>query len=323
MADKTGIEWTDATWNPVVGCSVISPGCTNCYAMRMAARLEKMGRAIYRGMTTPGKAGPVWSGRVEASNWGQMIKPMTWRRPRRIFVNSMSDLFHENLADDVIDQVFAVMALCPQHTFQVLTKRPARMRAYVTGRWSALTMGDLRNLAERHGLPARTIDQMDGMRHPLPNVWLGISIENQVEADRRTNDLRAIPAAKRFLSMEPLLEQVRPYLQGIDWVIVGGESGPGARPMHPDWARKLRDQCAASGVPFFFKQNGEFYPVDIAYADLMNPTPERNGELIAAPNGILVQHPKAAGTPVTVMRRVGKKRAGNLLDGRQHQEFPA
>ncbi len=130
MARDSKIEWCMDTWNPTVGCSIVSPGCTNCYAMRMAARLEAMGQPIYAGMTQPSKAGPVWTGKVELSNWGQVIRPLSWKRPRRIFVNSMSDLFHESLSDEAIDKVFAVMALCPQHTFQVLTKRAERMRAY-------------------------------------------------------------------------------------------------------------------------------------------------------------------------------------------------
>jgi protein gp37 len=318
MAEKTGIEWTESTWNPVVGCSIISPGCINCYAMKMAHRLELMGSAIYRGHTTMTKAGPVWNGVVDRSNWGKVIEPLTWKRPRRIFVNSMSDLFHEALPDEIIDTVFAVMALCPQHTFQVLTKRADRMRAYMTERWqpakalridcgagdiiaiSAEIVGETRRtqiemacepLMQQFGLADTSRDELwtaDGnckamqWAWPLPNVWLGVSVENQDAANERIPHLLAVPAAVRFLSCEPLLgplslrsidlpggyDEILPLGAAwmgrlepgeteeakIDWVICGVESGPRARPMHPDWARSLRDQCAAAGVAFFVKQ---------------------------------------------------------------------
>lgn len=307
MAENSKIEWTDATWNPTVGCSVLSPGCTNCYAMRLAGRLELMGSAIYRGHTTKTKVGYVWNGKVGASNHGQMIKPFSWKRPRRVFVNSMSDLFHEDMPEDVIDRVFAVMALCPQHTFQVLTKRSARMLQYMTERWQpttaqridfgdgnvldipAGTSGETRHdqviqACEEFVQEFKLADQnnedhwVDGslkatrFAWPLPNVWLGVSVEDQKRADERIPDLMATPAAIRFLSCEPLLGPLsltrewgayqdgndspirKRWLNGIDWIIAGGESGPGHRSMETDWARSLRDQCAEAGVAFFMKQ---------------------------------------------------------------------
>ena len=275
MAD-TKIEWAERVWNPIIGCSVISPGCTNCYAMRMAARLEPMGNARYAGLTRHTKAGAVWTGEVRLFKEALTL-PLRWKRPRRIFVNSMSDLFHEDVPDEWIDRVFAVMALAPQHTFQVLTKRAERMRAYLTkpGRWAHVD-----EAMDHFSLDVwNTLDGPE--RLPLPNVHLGVSVEDQARADERIPHLLATPAAVRWISAEPLLGPVdlrflqpgdppveidalagthgvyRPHggeNASLDWVVVGGESGPGARPMHPDWARSLRDQCAAAGVPFFMKQ---------------------------------------------------------------------
>lgn len=296
MADNTGIEWTDATWNPTVGCSVISPGCTNCYAMKMAGRLEAMGQPIYRGHTIKTKAGFVWNGKVAASNRGQMIKPLTWKKPRRIFVNSMSDLFHEDMPGEVIDEVFAVMALCPQHTFQVLTKRADRMREYftkpLTGPWAgrASRINSRTGIAEPivdaewrvHELMVRMLKDCppEGLNRaiewqeangyggggfmcdwPLPNVWLGVSVEDRARLPR-LDDLRATPAAVRFVSAEPLLEDLGEIdLTGIDQVITGGESGPKRRPIEADWMRSIRDQCAAAGVAFFGKQWDKVRPL--------------------------------------------------------------
>lgn len=294
----------DATWNPTIGCSVVSPGCTNCYAMKMAGRLEAMGQPAYQGHTTLTKAGFVWNGKVAASNRGQMIKPLSWRKPLRIFVNSMSDLFHEDMPEETIDDVAAVAASCRQHAFQILTKRASRMRAYseaVLNESDRETTKRIARALERLGIPAPTA----GFEWPLPNVWFGVSVEDQPRADERIPELLATPAAVRFLSCEPLLGLVDlrsldigngikldaltgyhstsliralqpdedwraglvdlPILPvptgNIDWVIVGGESGPNARPMHPDWARSLRDQCAAAGVPFFMKQMTKRAPI--------------------------------------------------------------
>lgn len=277
MAETTAIAWTDATWNPTVGCSVISPGCTNCYAMRLAGRLEKMGSPIYGGHTMMTRAGAVWNGKVGGSNWGQIIKPLSWRRPRRIFVNSMSDLFHENMPEEIIDTVFAVMALCPQHQFQVLTKRAGRMQDYMASAanriWDRVseTPDDWR-VPRADGdpmLPALAAHgaTWGGERPwPLRNVWLGVSVEDQERADERIPLLLATPAEVHFLSCEPLLgpidfrkvpgfNRVNLSLHGW-WVICGGESGPHHRPLNLDHARALRDQCCGAGVPFFFKQVG-------------------------------------------------------------------
>ena len=328
MADKTAIEWCDATWNPVVGCSIVSKGCTNCYAMKMAARLEAMGQPIYRGMTAPSKTGPVWTGAVRL-NPAVLAKPLSWRRPRRIFVNSMSDLFHESLPDEAIDRVFAVMALCPQHTFQVLTKRPERMRAYMRARDG---MGDAALCRAINAIPAALGNRHGALEMPLPNVWLGVSVEDQAAADARIPILLDTPAARRFISAEPLLGPVdlaatvrRCTLAGtivpdgkthpLGWVIAGGESGPGARPMHPDWARGLRDQCADAGVPFFFKQWGAWRPSCCSLAD-------RRSLAAVHHNGPVVYSPDITTGDEVLMRRIGKAAAGALLDGREHRDFP-
>lgn len=283
MADRTGISWTDATWNPVAGCSVLSPGCKRCYAMREAGgRLRSS--AKFAGLTQPSKAGPVWTGEVRL--WEPALdQPLRWQKPRRIFVNSMSDLFHEAVPDETIDRIFAVMALCPQHTFQVLTKRAERMRDYLSSakrvaairkffdelspailareveRWvrkygEALVTEELELLTRHPRKPG--FDAPSWLRPggwPLPNAWLGVSIEDRARL-HRLEDLRETPAAVRFLSLEPLLEDLGPLdLRGIDWVIVGSESGPGARPCDLDWVRGVRDRCAAAGVAFFWKQH--------------------------------------------------------------------
>lgn len=265
MGNKTGIEWTDATWNPVRGCSRVSPGCKHCYAERVAARFCGPGQPYeglaFRKVTVDGYGEdhmePRWTGEVRLIP-EHLADPLRWKRPRRIFVNSMSDLFHEKLSNEEIAAVFGVMAAAPQHTFQVLTKRPEGMREFF--RWM-----------EGWGYSDYRLDGYlaDGGAWPLPNVWLGVSVENQHYADERIPILLDTPAAIRFVSAEPLLgpvdllysawngaESLR-EMAGIDWVIVGAESGPGARPMQEDWARSIRDQCAAAGVAFFLKQFAE------------------------------------------------------------------
>lgn len=278
MGADSKIEWTDATWNPIVGCSVVSPGCTNCYAMGHAARIVRCAKGApshYDGTTQPSKAGPVWTGKVALAPDHILTAPLRWSRPRRIFVNSMGDLFHESVPDAWIDRVFAVMALAEQHTFQIITKRAKRMREYAS---RAAACGE-HWLAHIPDAPAE--------KWPLPNVWLGVSAEDQTRADERIPELLETPAAVRFVSAEPLLgplDLLGPDMEGpltngeptqaqidadrtgwrvirygvsrLDWIIVGGESGPGARPMHPQWARDIRDQCERAGVPFFMKQMG-------------------------------------------------------------------
>jgi protein gp37 len=214
VSEHTGIEWTDATWNPVTGCTKISPGCKNCYAERLAARLHAMGNPRYR------------NGFTVTLHLDLLTLPLRWRQPRRIFVNSMSDLFHEAVPEDFIRQVFEVMARADWHVFQILTKRSER----------------LASLAPRLTW--------------APNIWQGVSVESARYVSR-IDDLRTVPAAVRFLSIEPLLGPIPSLPLGdIDWVIVGGESGPSRRPATPSWVREIRDQCVRAEVPFFFKQWG-------------------------------------------------------------------
>ena len=214
MAENSHIEWTDATWNPVTGCSKVSPGCKHCYAERLAGRLQAMGQKNYR------------MGFQVTLQPEMLSHPLKWRQPRRIFVNSMSDLFHEEVPDSYIIEVFSVMRHAHWHQFQVLTKRSERLR------------------------------EVDTLLRWEPNIWMGVSVESERYLER-VDDLRRTGAQIKFLSLEPLLGPLRDLdLTGIDWVIVGGESGPGARSLNPAWAQDLRDLCLRSGVPFFFKQWG-------------------------------------------------------------------
>lgn len=283
----TKIEWTNETWNVVTGCSKISPGCAHCYADRMSKRLA--GRCRY----------PAAPHNFDVTlHPDRLEEPLRWKKPRRVFVVSMGDLFHDDVPDEFIDRVFTVMGRkCPNHTFQVLTKRPERMLEWHKRYCDAM---------------------MRGENSPYPNVWLGVTAENQEQADKRIPVLLQTPAAVRFVSVEPMLGPVdlsewlgithdeyygkwtvdeRGCISGKwwpDWVICGGETGPGARPMHPDWARSLRDQCQAAGVAYFFKQWGEYKPGFNSYT---------------TPDGI-------------TMYKVGKKDAGRLLDGREWNEYP-
>lgn len=279
MANMTAIEWTEVTWNPVTGCDRVSAGCDHCYALTLAKRLKAMGNPRYQNDGNPKTSGPGFGVTLHRD---KLDEPHRWRTPRRIFVNSMSDLFHADVPDVFIDDVFQTMALSPQHTFQILTKRPQRMYRYVS----------------------KVVDRLVP-RGPLPNVWLGTSVENQ-EAAYRIDWLVKTPAAVRFLSCEPLLGPLdlrhwlpvpiapnlaawgrlcdetgcpnlarceRPgrefdtpihecplHAERLDWIIAGGESGPRFRPLDLDWARELRDQCVAAGVPYFFKQVGGIRP---------------------------------------------------------------
>lgn len=224
---ETSIEWTDATWNPVAGCAVITAGCTNCYAMRMAARLDAMGVAKYRGLTRKSGNRYIWTGRIRLDSEA-LNAPTKWKRPRKIFVNSMSDLFHEDVPANFVAQVWSVMAQTPKHTYQILTKRPGRMRFVLN----------------QQNLPI------------LPNVWLGTSVEDDRVLDR-LDELRQTPAAVRFVSFEPLLGSVaKANLTDIHWAIVGGESGPGARNMEEGWVEEIQSSCTEFGTAFFFKQWG-------------------------------------------------------------------
>lgn len=344
MAGKTKIEWTDASWNPVVGCSIVSPGCTNCYAMKMAHRLQAMagkprwtknlgGTGHYAGTTKVVNGNAVWTGKLALAPEHVLTAPLRRKKPTTYFVNSMGDLFHEDCPDEWIDKVFAVMALSPQHTFQVLTKRAERMRAYC----DAVTASRLQ--AGCLSVPANLGPHTIPLQWPLPNVWLGVSTEDQKRAEERVPFLLGTPAAIRFVSAEPLLgpinfrkimldehtwvdaitgwhsqqrgpgpiEQVLkeftplpPQTGRLHQIITGGESGPNARPMHPQWAREVRDQCSFL-TAFFHKQNGEFASVSEV---------EGAGAHFTFPDGATV-------------RRVGKKAAGRLLDGKEHNGMPA
>ena len=277
--DGSKIEWTDATWNPIRGCSRVSEGCRHCYAERVAARfnwpvpddgMENLEKGLppskagpYHGLAAMTKDGPRWTGEVRFVE-DKLDAPLRWKKPRRIFVNSMSDLFHEKVPDKWIDLIFAVMALAPKHTFQVLTKRPERMLSYFSvGNCIYGCINDATR-PQKH----RTVSCW----WPLPNVWLGVSVEDQATADKRIPLLLQTPTAVRWVSYEPALgpidlHQVPPggalpigsqgvARDGLDWIVVGGESGPGARPFDLAWARAVVAQGKAAGVPVFVKQLG-------------------------------------------------------------------
>lgn len=222
---ESSIEWTDATWNPVAGCKILSPGCTNCYAMRMAARLEAMGTKKYSGLTRKSGGRFVWKGKINL-DYESLDMPLRWKKPRMIFVNSMSDLFQDGISREFVQRVWDVMALTPHHTYQILTKRPENMAAITSQ------------------LPV------------LKNVWLGTSVESAAYLDR-IDELRRVSAAVRFISFEPLLGSVKGAdLREIQWAIVGGESGPRAREMRSIWVTEIKSRCRVFGTAFFFKQWG-------------------------------------------------------------------
>ena len=261
MSTNSKIQWTEATWNPVRGCSLVSAGCQNCYAMKTAHRFSEPGQP-YEGLTEVGPHGPRWNGKIKLVH-KLLEAPLHWKKPRRIFVNSMTDLFHEDVPDEFIAEVFAIMARCQQHTFQILTKRPSRMLSFCSN--------------ESHWWGNKAdIARTSYYGKPLPNVWLGISCEDQQAADARIPLLLQTPAAVRWISAEPLLgpmdlSQFLPFntessyraarmaakqLPNLDWVVCGGESGPGARPCDIAWIRSLYEQCQAANVPVFIKQGG-------------------------------------------------------------------
>lgn len=296
MGNKTGIEWTDATWNPIRGCSRVSEGCRNCYAERTAGRFSGGGQP-YEGLAQFVGKEARWTGEIKFME-DRLEDPLRWKRPRRIFVNSMSDLFHEKVTVDQLCAICDVMGRAKQHTFQVLTKRPERMFGFLS---DLLAFGP----------------------EPPAHIWWGVSVEDQKTADERIPLLLQTPAAVRWVSYEPALGPVDfgkwiptrccngvdcgcmglpiippPY---IDWLVAGGESGQHARLMHPDWARSARDQCVAAGVPLFFKQWGEHLP------------PMTDGALIDGHQELNASHDFV---------RVGKKAAGRTLDGRTWDEYP-
>ena len=349
MADKSKIEWTEATWNPIrarnretggVGhfCVHASPGCANCYAERLQVRFHN-----------PVRFAAQDAEKVEVFlDEGVLTQPLRWKKPRMIFVCSMTDLFGEFVTDAMLDRVFAVMALCPQHTFQVLTKRSERMREWFGSeqrQWEACESVFYAQAEFAHvNAAAKEIacNETWGSfkkRWPLRNVWLGVSVEDQRRADERIPDLDKTPAAVRWLSCEPLLSALRlggESLATIDWVVVGGESGPKARPMHPDWARSLRDQCAGAGVPFFFKQWGEYGP-DVGPSEERDREGYRKDPVMAGagPCQVLVDgawrtFDDGYAVPIELcsghgefVYRLGKKRNGRLLDGKLHDAMPS
>lgn len=342
----TKIEWAEETWSPITGCTKISEGCKNCYAERMAKRLANIEGSGYD-KDDPFKV---------TYHPERLDQPLKWKKPRRIFVCSMGDLFHEDVPFWKVDEVFAIMQKADHHIYMVLTKRPRRMHKYFT-EWLE---GENRFINLEGAYRDMKIDPPRVTCFPFHNVWLGVTVENQAAADERIPWLLKTPAEVRFVSVEPMLGPVNlePYLQyppmtenykmtfglnefkGLDWVICGGESGPHARPMHPDWARGLRDQCQVAGVPFFFKQWGE-WGIDpqegihwqYSLNNLENGIDysEHYGKLEWWTCASSTEKKKRGNrTPVaydqegnaTVLKRVGKKAAGRLLDWREWNEWP-
>jgi len=339
---KSKIEWTDEVWNPVTGCTKVSQGCKHCYAERIWPRFygkqevcvpTPEADCIPHEYIRPKDVTGHWTCKRKFTDVQchpeRLEHPLRWKRPRMVFVNSMSDLFHEDVSFDFIERVFDVMADSPSHTFQVLTKRPDRMLDFIT------------HFDRERVWP---------VSFPLPNVWLGVSVEDQATADERIPLLLQTPAAVRWISAEPLLGGIDLTLDGLaysecsrcaegeyyeydtgangcphcygtgtsdelglDWVVVGGESGPRARPMHPDWARLLRDQCEAAGVPFFFKQWGEWFPVSSGH----------HGRIGAWSGGKFYENGADIVNVNNNMVRAGKKSFGySLLDGVEHKAWP-
>jgi protein gp37 len=327
------IEWTQETWNPVIGCSKISAGCENCYAIRMAWRLSHNPKMIprYQNSTLKTKGGAInWTGQINLIH-DLLDKPLKIKKPTTFFVNSMSDLFHPEVPFSFIWSVWEIMDVARvfNHTFQILTKRPERALEFFN--WAK---------------------KSKGFTAAFDNVWIGVSVENQTTADERIPLLLNIPAAVHFLSMEPLLGMVdltqltivtdlfpggaklnclawddeRNYYNRvehpIDWVIVGGESGPNARPMHPDWVRSIRDQCQSADVPFFFKQWGEWVEVDFPSTKVKTRGLCHWINYDKSPRTGIINNNHYKYPKVVNMGEVGKKVAGNMLDGKQHLEFP-
>lgn len=333
MSDNSKIEWTDATWNPITGCSVVSPGCTNCYAMKLAGTRMKH-HPTRVGLTIDTKAGPVWNGQVRF-NASMLLQPLRWKRPRNIFVCAHGDLFHEHIPTPWIDQVFSVMALAPQHTFQVLTKRPERMLNYLTCQRSDGTGNAARYMAAAYGAYSpdkaerdATFDRVLNGPWPLPNILLGVSVEDQNRADERRDHIA--PLARKhgwrtFVSYEPALGPVDWIgWEFLSWMISGGESQRGSRPSHPDWHRASRDFCAAHNIPYLFKQWGDWVPVGQALAAddaIWNAT--KHPYVVFDDDGTAKKPPCnwPDGTQAGLVR-IGKKKAGRLLDGIEHNGMP-
>lgn len=328
---ESKIEWTGRSdWNPIRGCTRVSPGCGGpgkaggCYAEVIAARFSDEGQAFH-GFATRTAAGGRWTGKVEVQ-WDRLLLPLSWRKPAVIFANSTSDLFHEALPDDAIAQIYGVAVAAHHlrgHTFQIVTKRTGRARELtqsmdfwdrVNAEASMLVMDRVDPLDRRSDDARATLDDYDPDK-PAPGIWIGVSVENQEWADRRREDTRGIAAVVRFASYEPALGPVDwTGWEFLDWLIGGGESGLRARPMHPDWQRAARDFCAAHGIAYFLKQWGEFAP----HAD------GHWAKVIAEVHLDGRQFCTDFANPVgALMGRVGKKAAGRLLDGVEHNGMPA
>lgn len=346
MADHSLIEWTDATWNVITGCTLMSEGCRNCYAATLAAtRLNS--HWSREGLARVNAAGQAkFTGEVRFNErW--LEQPLHWAKPRRIFVCAHGDLFHEGVKELWLDKIFAVMAGSPHHTFQVLTKRPDRLRTYLLDKWARFRIAQAwlevgRNIPESApGWKAANwaLSQLTGRKQvvpsqwPLANVWVGTSAEDAASYRERWGHVAATPAVVRMLSAEPLLGDLDDLDLGRvgapNWVIVGGESGRHARPMHPDWVRSAREQCAKAGVPFLFKQWGEWLPWEPAAVPTWrsqaggwldgNTMPDFNdADLKGWSDACLYE-----GAEVCVHERVGKKAAGRQLDGVVHDGWPA
>ena len=378
MGVETGISWCDSTWNAIRGCSRVSEGCRFCYAESTAYRFSGNGQP-YNGLAVLQNGHAHWTGKIEFVE-KHLLDPLKWKpikeswgilggevreRPRRIFVNSMSDLFHENVTDEMRDKIFSVMALCPQHIFQCLTKRPERMLEYLTGEHKSVC-GDMTSAkgecALVYGRPARffpqafkklPLNQYTDMKWPLPNVWMGVSCEDQKTADQRIPILLQTPAAVKFISAEPLLGPIDlewpisiypdgppiccsglpnecgcmgmpidpPLLHGLHWVVTGGESGSHARPMLSRWAEDIKRQCDSWNVAFFHKQNGEW--VDAGHEEFGKlPTREKRALRSDGTEWDLKDMPEDDNADVNTVVRVGRKRAGETLYGKVYHAYP-
>jgi protein gp37 len=337
----TKIEWTNQTWNPVTGCTPCSEGCRNCYAEKFALRLMK----------NPRTSDKYRNGFAVTLHPEELVKPLSWRKPRMVFVCSMGDLFHEDVPFLFIDKVMAIIAICPEHTFQILTKRSRRMLEYFSidrnsllKRWdNALSDLDLQHLPATNCISlALAFPQTCEWFWPMINLWLGVTAENQQMADKRVEDLSDISAVVRFVSVEPMLGPVdlSRYLPRLDWVICGGETGtgPNIQPLIPNWARRLRIQCDLADVPFFFKSWGEYLTIaprafqtfqhwwDKAQSWLGQIAWNRKIDKCIDQNGRHCKKGKdfqEAEYPVFICKRIGRKNTGHELDGKMYREMPA
>jgi len=328
MAENSTIEWTDHTWVPIAGCDAISPACAFCYAALMAARLEAMGNAKYAGLATRhGNIGK-WTGKVNLSE-ADVVKPLHVKKPGRWFLTSMGDVFHRKVPFDFLDQLFAVMALADRHTFYVLTKRLDVAAEYLgpspeLGGMTRDVMVEGEAQAIHHKRTGEDPSMWLAVHWPLPNVFIGCTVEDQERADERNPYMRDIAAAgwRTFVSYEPALGPVDWSEWGfLSWLISGGESGQKARPSHPDWHRSARDFCQARGIPYLFKQWGEWLDERDATMRHMAPGPSMyDGE--GMPKGPCWHFYDGEDVLGGAMIRVGKKAAGRLLDGREWNEMP-